>query len=119
MFRKGKKTLKEFMITTYIKGAMKLELNSDGGKVNYKTFLGALVFAFIFCLPDGILEVIKTLYALFKLEQFYDPKVNLTPFYIAVCSGILCFVLMLFIFDRQTKVKEAIEEISLDNSDNK
>ena len=52
------------------------------------------------------------MYALFKLNKFYDPVINLVPFYIAVFSGMLCFVLMGFIFKNQCKVKEHIQDIN-------
>lgn len=112
MLKQSNKPSKESMIYTYIKGAIKLEFKSDSGKINFTTFLGAMIFAFIFTLPDGILEGAKTLYSMFKLNTMYEAKVNFTPLYIAIGTGILCFILMGFIFEKQVYIKKEIEEIN-------
>ncbi|OSA89572.1 UNVERIFIED_ORG: hypothetical protein B2H93_16040 [Clostridium botulinum] len=115
MFNKNNKTSKEHMITTYIKGAIKLELKSDSGKINFSTFLGAMIFAFVFTLPDGVLEIGKTLYSMFKLNSIYEAKVNFVPLYIAVICGFLCFVLMGFVFEKQNSLKQQIEEVKVND----
>lgn len=112
MLKKNSKPSKENMIYSYIKGAIKLEFKSDSGRINFSTFLGSIIFAFISTLPDGILEVSKTLYSMFKLNTMYEAKINFIPLYIAVGTGLLCFVLMGLIFERQSYIKKKIEEIN-------
>lgn len=112
MLKKSSKPSKETLIYTYIKGAIKLEFKSDSGRINFSTFLGAMIFAFVFTLPDGILEGAKTLYSMFKLNTMYEAKVNFTPLYIAIGTGLLCFILMGLIFEKQNYIKRQIEEIN-------
>lgn len=116
MLSRNKKPFKESLIFTYIKGAVKLELKSEAGKVNYKSFLGALIFAFIFCLPNEVVESLKDLYSFFKLDKVYEAKVNLIPFYIAIGGGILCVILMGIISYNQTKLKLELAKIKSKDS---
>lgn len=119
MCKENGKISNEHIIVSYIKGAFKLEFNSDSGKINFCTFLGSLILAFFLVLPDKLLEIGKTIYSMCKLDSIYESKIDLTPLYISVGCGILCFVLMGFIFEKQVRLKEQVNNIKNNEEDDK
>jgi hypothetical protein len=110
MCKRKDNVTKERMIFSYIKGALFLEWKTDSGKVNFYTFLGAIIFALLTIIPDKIIDFANMIYSMAKLNTTYESKTNYLPLLIAVIAGMLCFVLMGFIFEKRESLKEAVKD---------